>query len=165
MEKPKKLKPSDVLMDAIGFHKEDLTLNQLGKLSNHQKQAILRKRNIWLVVLAIWCPVFIIVLIASLRAGLPIGREIGPLILVVLLGLFCGSEVLVIHNDAKNGRAKRVKGPITLSINNNHFQMTIDKQEFIVKKHIFLAFKNGDPYRIYYNPRDNRILSAEWLRD
>jgi hypothetical protein len=30
---------------------------------------------------------------------------------------------------------------------------------------VFLSFKNGDPYRIYYAPATKLILSAEWLRD
>jgi hypothetical protein len=36
---------------------------------------------------------------------------------------------------------------------------------FAINKPIFLAFKNGDPYRIYYAPHSKTLLSAEWLRD
>ena len=32
-------------------------------------------------------------------------------------------------------------------------------------KAVFLAFKNNDPYRIYYTVGSKTILSAEWLYD
>ena len=32
-----------------------------------------------------------------------------------------------------------------------------------INKDVFLAFKNGDPYAIYYAPYSKTLLSAEWL--
>ncbi|MBK8029121.1 MAG: hypothetical protein IPK17_06325 [Chloroflexi bacterium] len=46
----------------------------------------------------------------------------------------------------------------------NYF-VWLDGRKFKVQHDGFLAFKNGDPYRLYYTPHSHTILSAEWLRD
>lgn len=47
----------------------------------------------------------------------------------------------------------------------NDYLLTIADQEFKIKKSLFLALKNGDPYSVYYAPHSREILSLEWLRD
>jgi hypothetical protein len=58
-----------------------------------------------------------------------------------------------------------VEGFVTLDIIGETYAIYIDGSKFDVYKEAFLAFKNGDPYRIYLAPNSNKILSAEWLYD
>lgn len=61
-----------------------------------------------------------------------------------------------------------VKGRVSLNIyegKNGGYSVAIDDIAFHVSSSVFLAFKNNDPYRIYYAPSSKVILSAEALRD
>ena len=52
-----------------------------------------------------------------------------------------------------------MRGGITRAISS-----ALAASTFVVSKQVFLAFKNGDPYRVYYAPNSKRIVAAEWLR-
>jgi hypothetical protein len=65
-----------------------------------------------------------------------------------------------------------VEGLVNLRIKHHYLRpprsqyvIELEKLRFDTAHRIFLAFKNGDPYRIYYAPGSNTILSAEWLRN
>lgn len=63
------------------------------------------------------------------------------------------------------GAAASIEGRINLNINGRRFSIALDNQRFDLKQEAFLAFKNDDPYRLYFTPRTKILLSAEWLRD
>jgi hypothetical protein len=71
--------------------------------------------------------------------------------------------------DLRVGEAQSLEGRIqldTVSVSSaQQFTVTVEGHKFVVNKPVFLAFKNGDPYVIYYLPRSNTMLSAEWLRE
>lgn len=47
----------------------------------------------------------------------------------------------------------------------DQYNLKIGKLNFKIKKFGMLAFKNDEPYAIYYTPRTKILLSAEWLRE
>jgi len=69
--------------------------------------------------------------------------------------------------DLEKGAVELTEGQIRLNIYgfSRHigFSIGIEKQSFSVKRGILLAFKNGEPYRIYYAPRTRTLLSAEQI--
>src|SRR5262249_36406955 len=94
----------------------------------------------------------------------------------VLLVLFCFAALLFsgkrlnnLRRDLLSGKAGAVEGRIALDVaarkEGAYYRVAVANQTFGVRKNVFLAFKNGDPYRIYYAPHSKTLLSAEWLRD
>lgn len=87
--------------------------------------------------------------------------------------------------DLRERRAESVEGRVQLDLHRsyngsmhhvggNHYRMSggrdqyyvyIGGMRFEVSKAGFLAFKNDDPYIVYYAPHSKMLLSAEWLRD
>jgi hypothetical protein len=62
-----------------------------------------------------------------------------------------------------------IEGGIQLDVVNHGkggigYKICCQDRCFDVSKDVFLAFKNQEPYLIYYVPYSNTILSAEWLR-
>ena len=49
--------------------------------------------------------------------------------------------------------------------NTAEYFLRVENMRFTIKQNAFLTFKNGDPYRLYYAPYSQQILSVEWLRD
>jgi hypothetical protein len=62
------------------------------------------------------------------------------------------------------GLQGRVNLDMSVNGKSSTLRLTIQDTKFDVKKDVFLAFKNSDPYAIYYAPHSKTILSAEWLR-
>jgi hypothetical protein len=75
------------------------------------------------------------------------------------------------YEKAFSASVESIEGIVELDIrqsfrtNQQQFVVTIGSMEFKVGTDVFLAFKNREPYRIYYAPGSNTILSAEWLRN
>ena len=153
-----KNKPEAILMNALRFTEEDLTANQQAKMSVSQRLRCLTNRDGWLVAglfcgfgfLAIWLG----------------ARDAVFFLVVFAAGIFaCGQHVYNYHTDATKGIVAALEGRINLDIFGRRFSIEIDGMRFNLKRDTFLAFKNGDPYRIYYSPKSKMLLSAEWLRD
>ncbi|GAB4308759.1 MAG: hypothetical protein Kow00117_02030 [Phototrophicales bacterium] len=100
--------------------------------------------------------------------------------IITALVFFCGAGVLVLNsltemkrNDAMlRSPMKEITGIVRLdarvvsrgrSGTTTYFYVQIADQKFKVSQRVMLAFKNGDPYSIYYVDRE--ILSAEWLNE
>jgi hypothetical protein len=80
-----------------------------------------------------------------------------------------------LFNDLKDGLVKQAEGRVRLDVipplqTGRTFKppplyIAIEDQGWRINRDTFLAFKNGDPYVIYYAPYSRTILSVEWLRD
>jgi hypothetical protein len=157
-----------VLMLAIGFTEEDLAANRDNVLSPTQITNLARQQRAlpWLHVLG--------AVIACLFAGILLlsdlaSRKIGIGVIFTLSVVFAFAPSLwdwytLIHN-IKVDRVIGIQGHVRLDLDDkNQYFLQLTEHRFEVNKNTFLAFKNGDPYAIYYAPRNRIILSAEWLR-
>ncbi len=170
MPKDTKLKKyEDVLMRALRFDEEDLAANESGSFSVGQVQTLKRQRGTVIIsVSALLGIVTMLLLFANVYAGGLAPLVIVFLIVVAFVLLVGGLAALQVTRDLRAG-LQLVEGRIDLDTtpgqNSATYTVKVEGKKFKVKKRAFLAFKNGDPYRIYYTPHTKTILSAEWLRD
>lgn len=174
MGKPKKYE--ERLMEALAFDEDDLAANQAGEFSGRQIARLNRDRR------SLALGVAIILLVGFFAMMLALGAVdfafLTPAILVILVGMsatFIGLSAFIwarsarTSADLRENRAAEVEGRVDLSVragqNAASYYLRVGDKRFTVKQKAFLAFKNGDPYRIYYAPRSKRILSVEWLRE
>lgn len=165
MEKPKKYE--DLLMDALAFDEDDVAANRTGHFSNGQ-HARLRSQWNTEVSLAVLFTLVPIVLLAALllTTHLPAATVI-PVIalftpLVVLLFAAFMVKALRLRADLRDDQVLSAEGRISLQL---EYFLNVGDKRFPLKERAFLAFKNGDPYRVYYSQRSKRLLSVEWLRE
>ncbi|MFN8565797.1 MAG: hypothetical protein U0703_30125, partial [Anaerolineae bacterium] len=97
-------------------------------------------------------------------------------VLLVLLPIF-GALFLTyairayrLRSDVNEDQVMSTEGRVDLSMrgrssNNVECTIRVGDMRFRVKQQVFLAMKNGDPYRLYFSRRSKRLLSAEWLRE
>ena len=157
-EAKNKQKPSEILMKAMGFSENDLAANHIGIMSNRQRFDFYNRRNIWAMAGIVCMLGFFMLWIGGRDQSL-------PLLLFGIGIVVCGLNVYSRHIDAARGEVAVLEGRINLNINGRNFSVVIDDRKFALKQKVFLAFKNGDPYRVYYTPHTKKLLSAEWLRD
>ena len=164
MLKEAKLKKyEDVLMRALNFTEDDLTLNAAGQLSAAQINRLKTQRTTTATV-----AVALSVIVGALYA-----RSLAPLVMMVLIFVLFTVVTGIIPavqmtRDLQAG-VQVAEGRVELDTiprrKRTVYLVKLDGQKFKVQKMTFLAFKNGDPYRIYYAPHSRTILAAEWLRD
>jgi hypothetical protein len=155
-----KRKPEDLLMEALHFTQDELKLNQEGYMSERQYNVLYERRTSWLIgVLLLGC--LLIILFVAISFNFPH--------VVVGIGVFyCGQKWLMFNSDLSQRRSLSIEGRISLDIGGNkgqNYTLMVENEQFSVNKNVLLAFKNGDPYRIFYTPYSKHLLSAEWLRD
>jgi hypothetical protein len=127
---------------------------------------------------------------SSMTGIVSVNPIIGFIAPMLWLGLIVGGGLVIwrslgIVRDLRARRAESVEGRVQLDMHHtynrsmhqvggNHYRMTggrshyyvyIGGMRFEVSKAGFLAFKNDDPYIVYYAPHSRMLLSAEWLRD
>ena len=175
MEKTKQ-NPVQTLMEGVGFTEEDLAANSAGRFSDAQHARLTEKLNRRPAAkdLAVsFLPVALVGLCVLLTTNR--SQNSGPS-LVFLIG---GAAVLVllfnwfadaypkmqVRKDLQAGSPQVVEGRIQFKVERGMYFATIEGTRLPLKQSDILAFKNGDPYRIYYAPYSKTILSAEWLRD
>ncbi|MBI1257618.1 MAG: hypothetical protein GC204_09120 [Chloroflexi bacterium] len=172
MDKPKKYE--ERIMAALNFDEDDLAANAAGSLSQAQRADLdAEQRRSALVVIFIVLP-----MIAWLGIGLYFGglAAASLLILAILAPIFAipvliyAAKLFRLRRDAQAGDVRTAEGRVSLSMravsaNNVQCTLKVGDVKFMVKEKAFLAFKNGDPYSIYYTPYSRRILSVEWLRE
>lgn len=161
-----------VLMNSLNFDENDLNFNDQGLLSELQLDALRGQRNLHGMVTVALMAVFIV----CLRV---FGMYLLSLELCFMTLIFGSLGVLVLYvaftgwfnayQDVKKGRAEMVEGYTTIDIksaykNGVYYVVNVKGVEFRVDKRVFLAFKNGEPYRVFYAPNTKKLLSAEWLR-
>ena len=162
-------KYEDVLMRALNFTEDDLTLNAAGQLSAAQMNRLKTQRTTT-ASLAVALSVIVggLLLFANGYA-----RSLAPLVMMVLIFVLFTVVTGIIPavqmtRDLQAG-VQVAEGRVELKTipqrKRTVYLVKLDGQKFKVQKQTFLAFKNGDPYRIYYAPHSRTILAAEWLRD
>ncbi len=167
-----KHKPEHMLMDAIGFTEEDLEANRQGIITDAQKVHFRREyqKSAFaflpaLVILAF----FTIGLLSSGLLFIQPGSIVLPFLFFIVYLAYLSWRRQQAVDAIRRGNLESVEGRIQLNTTASNsrqlFTISVQNQKFNIKKNVFLAFKNGDPYVIYYVPRSKSILSAEWLRE
>jgi hypothetical protein len=175
MDKPKfKLKNDEEvaeleLQSALNFSYEDLEANRDGHLSSTQRSEFTLIERRWMVS-AIIATLIIVwsILNAGGRIDVAIGRGGIPWFIAAGAMTFSWYKWKQYFDDLRSTEISALQGHVNLDMTVNGksstLSLTIQDTKFDVKKDVFLAFKNGDPYAIYYAPHSKTILSAEWLR-
>jgi hypothetical protein len=167
-----KYKPEQQLADAIGFTEADLNSNRDGALSMAQRWKLHdeggKALRLALAALVGGLLFAVLLMVFSRSPGM---ATMNTFIVLGAAGLFLygGWRWLGYSADTKTVPAE-LEGRVKLDANDGGrsgvtFTIQVEGVTFPVKKNVFLAFKNGDPYRIYYAPRSKKLLSAEWLRE
>lgn len=165
------------LMAALNFTADDLDANRDGQLSEEQRARLYGKRIYWLLAIAgVVAFVFLInlpgVFIVFSSGDYPppadmlifIGFILGCIGILVLL--YTRSDLRAITADLQEKTVESVQGLIALeTFGQDKMKVHIHDRAFTVNNKAGLAFKNGDPYCLYYAPHSKTLLSAEWLRE
>ena len=174
MDKPKKYE--ERLMAALDFDEADLEANQVGQFSQRQIKRLNANRVAvtfgWaLVLLAGICLGALVLAASNPVAGLE-ASTIAILLTIagvdVLLFLYNWLRANRLAADLRARQIAQVEGRVDLKLSSGQYSsyfLNIGGMRFPMKQPQFLAFKNGDPYRIYYTPRSKKILAVEWLRE
>ncbi len=170
-EKAKAQKYEDALREAFEYDEGALEANAKGRLTKMQAARLASGIRARAVALLIFVAIGVLVVILGrgmLRA--PIGIV---LYLVLVLGSIYMSATALREwakgvADARRGGIDSVEGRVQLDVGANprkkgELSMTVGDQTFFIRKEMFLALKNGDPYRVYYLRRTRMIASVEWL--
>jgi hypothetical protein len=163
-------KPKHVLEAALGFDLDDIEANAHGQITPPQRTRLKRDFAMWLLSNLVLTVIFVL----NFRT-FQTTTDNGAIGSAVLIFVFAGGFLIwtLIHwvrlvLDLVANKAQAVQGTIRLDVVNRGkgVAYTIGVEGFRVgiSKNIFLAFKNNEPYVIYYTPYAKRILSAEWLR-
>ena len=174
-----KLKPEHALMAALDCDAETLETNRRGEFTPRQYNTFARKYRRRVIVfpsllglILLVCAVFSVVAwLSGTELGAWVTSTICTGIIAVpflKMALSSGSRRREYMNDLGEG-VQVAEGPVSLSLiqygNSARYTITIEGVFLNVSKTLFLAFKNGDPYRIFYARHSKTILSAEWLYD
>ncbi|MCU0499994.1 MAG: hypothetical protein MUF87_21795 [Anaerolineae bacterium] len=155
-------------MQALDFTEEDLIANQNGLLGAHQKGVLQRflQRGIRLSIIGVIGIVALGVFLWSLHYDLFLGFFV--IFLCFWFTIFGYLNRLVnVYLDMRSPQVSTAEGSVELAIAaTNKPKIKLGAQLFSVPSHqSLLAFKNHDPYRIYYLSISLTLLSVEWLRD
>jgi hypothetical protein len=161
-----KNKPGNVLMEALDFDEDDLEANRAGQLSEVQYNNMYSKRMVFIYVFVTLSTVIVFMSILTLSLNL--------FVMATAIIFFMRMKLHQFDNDLK-GNVLPMEGVVKLDVITNKihtnvssgvaYSIRINDRKLNVEKKAFLAFKNGDPYRIYFTPNTKKILSAEWLYD
>ncbi len=176
MQKTKKYE--ERLMDVLHYDDDDLEANRAGRMTQRQIKRLNQDR---ILLMLLWLiPALLGVGALSLSCMVVFAvstQHMDTLLFLLIIGfgviiwltLYFGAKSKRLVADLREQRVEEVEGRIDLSLqygrNNIAYAVQVDDERFALKKPVFFAFKNGDPYRIYYAPHSKRILSVEWLRD
>ncbi len=168
-----KEKPQEKLMRVIYFTEEDLAANREGHISEPQRARFIFLRQFWLVCLILAMGIGITIAILAVINGISHHdavsdhlSAIGLIAIVTSVIVFYISVKLKrLDGDLNSRHIEVIEGRIQLDLDGQDYHIVIQNISLRVPKRIFLVFKNGDPYIIYYAPHTKTILSAEWLRE
>lgn len=163
-----KHKSGNPLMQALNFNEDDLAANREGRLSKAQRNLLYSHQNVqntWILLSFLTgCPLMLVLLLAASRLGALILVPVMVIGLAVATWFFLSQRQRFARDLADAVHV--LEGPVQLDvISESTYIVAIGDQELSVKKAAFLAFKNGDPYRIYYAPHSKTVLSVEWMYD
>lgn len=171
-------KYEDRLMAALNFSEFDLENNRVGLMTYHQMRN-LRDRRVgaalsWALPMLLSISGLSLWYMVALGAqNVPVEVVFLPLLFVLALSgwlfAYFGMRSSRLGDDLEENLVSVMEGRVDLSVvtgrNSAAYSLQIDGLRFPLDRAAFLAFKNGDPYRIYFAPHSKHILSVEWLRD
>ncbi len=164
-------KYEDVLMAALNFTEDDRAANEAGSLSVGQVSTLQQQRTRQIRSITLMCAfvlaLALFVMVAVTLATVPM---LAFIVLFMVVATVNGTRSIQRLNHDLQANVEAVEGRIELDLRSaedgsgNYF-VWLDGRKFKVQRDGFLAFKNGDPYRLYYTPHTKMILSVDWLRD
>jgi hypothetical protein len=180
--KPGMYKYEQTLATAFDFTEEDLAANQRGEVTPRQIEILTKKRN-----QNRWLTLFSGVVLAFMVMGGLVALFVFPpfgiifLAILAYIGRTVFKQLNAFEQDLKTPQVEVVEGIVNLDIRRStrttttgntsstktsiSYSVQIGDQTFTVNEKVFLTFKNGDPYAIYFTPFAKTILSVDWLRD
>jgi hypothetical protein len=181
-----KHKPDELLMDSIGFDEDDLAANRAGKLGHNQAARLKRLQQSARISGGAARGIGLFFVLGGL--GLTASGFLGSigLVIVGLMFLALGAQFFLRNGmwtlraaraqllDSQMNAVERIEGRVSLDVqtrsgfmgsSSSEYTVRLEGREWSVTREVFLAFKNGDPYALYYGPRSNVLLAAEWLRE
>ncbi len=173
--KSKTLSLENDLMSVLKFTQDDLDSNRNGLLSEKQQQKFAEDYNaltISTVIAGLVGGVLLPLMIYLIDHNSPAGD--GSILVVFVILVLAGAVYAwwkkgAVGADLNGKQVEAIQGRIKLSVTGgskgSNFKITLGDQSWTVENNIFLAFKNGDPYCLYYAPHSKTLLSAEWLRE
>ncbi|MBN8594323.1 MAG: hypothetical protein J0M33_21380 [Anaerolineae bacterium] len=180
MTEKRKRKPDELLMDSLGFDEDDLAANRAGRLGASQQSRLQRMQKTATTDSTMGIIAGVGVLLLGLVFLVPI---LQTSIACVLLGIVPVAIAAFIFGQARRSQrvartdmldlqnqiVERIEGLVSLDVRERGgttaYAVRLEGWEWIVNREVFLAFKNGDPYALYYTLHSNMLLAAEWLRE
>jgi|GEM_PF-1472590 len=162
--------PGSVLFRALAnsnnFSLDDLDLNRNGLLSKHQENRLLQVMAFYLLIFLAGAVLFGSMIAQIIRATSSTTHLLLMIIGVVLALRFGWSGVQIVM-DLWNGKVKSVDGPIARETRRSRYSTAyyyvIDGLRFQVSQAAYNALVEGRPYRVYYVPHSQRLISLELL--
>lgn len=174
---------------ALHFDAHDLFCNREGYISKAQQERLHNSQ--WFVQMD-WPATLVLGVLAVMVVGAclvgmmllasPVNLNKIPPMLVMVAGIIVIPLIITLiinwyqytqlQADLDKGDVSTLDGPIRLDIYSGRRQadtprctLTVNWQRFKIDKPTLLAFRDGEPYRIYFTPTTKRILSTEPLDD
>lgn len=176
------------LAETLYFTDGDLEANAAGEITDHQMRRLQTRLMMRLVVgffiLLIVAPILILpsraVVIYPAVGLYPVWLIVG--FIMLFIAVVFGAQIVNLWRDLRERRVEAVEGPVKLDIQYGRvasswmvtvysnrgrpgYTVSVGSLNFSLNKAGFLAFKNGDPYVIYYAPHSKLLLSAAPLDD
>jgi hypothetical protein len=175
--KSKTLSLDTELMAYLQFTEADLETNRDGQYGQEQIGRLRAKSALWLALTI--GPLLLVLVVVGygvyffkdgqstiLRLTLNMFCNISIALLGVVLTLFSLRKYRAYAADLWTENIEAVQGRVKLEIQDiGNCKLSINDLEFGITQAALLAFKNGDPYCLYYAPHSKTLLSAEWLRE
>lgn len=173
-----KLSNEHFMMSGLKFNEDDLAANREGYMSQAQRERMRSDRASWflgtMLSLLAWPGASYIAIADGIRIHDTFNSRMGILALITALSLsaaaYCWQQKRHYDADLYKSHVEVAEGRIRLDIISQGksgvaYTFDVADAHFEVSKNVFLAFKNGDPYAVYYAPHTHTLLSAEWLRE
>ncbi len=173
-DKPKH-KPQQMLMHNLNFTEDELALNRNGRLSQvqvgylqvlcQQEYNRLSGPLVFCLLISLFGCILFILFVTSVYSTTFAAIIASAVMLVAREVVHRARVIRAFRQDMAQWCITCSSGIVRLSLRRDQFIVSLDDYSWPVRKHVFLAFKNGDPYILYFTPRTRTLLAAEWLGD
>lgn len=165
-------------MSILRFTEEDLQANREGYLTKSQRSKLNRDRTSWKIftALALGAIPFgtVMAILDGIRRHDTVASRIGIIGLICIvcscIAVYVWLDIKRLDRDLHKGDVQVVEGRVQVGERlfrrrgTPRYYVSLQGISWNVGYIVSSAFKNGDPYAIYYAPHSKTILSAEWLR-
>lgn len=170
MPKPKcktRADPNEMIQDVLHYTPDDLAANAEGYLGDRQRK-VLQRLRIDHAGAALFFALFALFTLWFGFAYFPDHMAIFWLcagVMVIGTGIL-GLRLSRLTQALRHGEIAAVEGRAELRIVGGGtyavlYQLRVGSQKFPVQKDVFLSFRNGELYRVYYVPHSKTLLGAE----